>query len=450
MNLVWFRSDLRITDNPALWHACQSGETMGCIFLPIDQWTRYGLGTRKINFVKESALALCVNLKQLNIDLIIKEVASFDEQLIELDKLCAKKSINHIYWNNEYPLDERLRDDKVEQHFNQQNIATHRSQGALIHAPGQILNGQGKMYKVFTPFKKAWMKKVTNTPPAQFSIAKINSLDTQKGAITAGEQAALFSLDRFIGNQITQYHDLRDIPDTDASSKLSAHLSAGTLSPRSLLQSILAFNYGELISANEGVNTWLSQLIWREFYYHIIALNDSLSKYQPYKSETSKLIWNPPTEAFERWKAGKTGVPIVDAGMRQLNQTGWMHNRLRMVTAMYLTKNLFIDWRQGEKYFLNKLIDADFALNNGGWQWSASTGTDAAPYFRVFNPFRQAERFDPEANFIKRYVPELKELPAKVIHSESRLTSLVSSNYPRAIVDTRSSRNKAIAAFKIL
>lgn len=452
MNLVWFRSDLRVIDNSALWNATNSGKTLACCLLPVKQWRGYGLGRRKIEFIKASAQELQTNLAKLNVPLKIIELDSFEQQIAEIKQLCQQQNIKHVFWNNEYPLDERRRDQCLTSDLQTLGIKCHRYDDALILPPGSVTTQQGEIYKVFTPFKKAWLSQVENQP--------IDLLYAQEAAspndgpidqtIKAGEQAGMDALKAFTVDAIEGYQDKRDIPDIKGTSELSAHLSAGTLSPRSCLKYAVEKNNSELSSGSTGISTWISQLIWREFYYHLIATQDSLSKHQPYKPETAKIIWNNDEDALQRWQQGNTGVPIVDAGMRQLNSTGWMHNRVRMITAMYLSKNLFLNWRLGEKYFLSQLVDADFALNNGGWQWSASTGTDSAPYFRVFNPFSQSSRFDPEGSYIKHFVPELRNLPAACLHDDDKLSRTKPDEYPAPMVNIKVSRLRAIEAFKSL
>ena len=213
----------------------------------------------------------------------------------------------------------------------------------------------------------------------------------------------------------------------------------------------LATNDGMIDGVNPGATTWISELVWRDFYNHVLVGFPRVSKHQPFNLKTDSIPWRTSEKDFEAWKNGQTGYPIVDAGMRQLNETGWMHNRLRMVTAMFLTKHLLIDWRMGEKYFMQKLIDGDLAANNGGWQWSASTGTDSVPYFRIFNPFSQSKRFDPEGSFIKRLCPELKEVPAKSLHDAGKLSKSIDElkiEYPGYIVDYQLGRERALKAFK--
>jgi deoxyribodipyrimidine photo-lyase len=439
-NLVWFRSDLRAKDNPALRSAMESGETHACVFLPTTQLRDYGHGERKIHFLQDSCRKLSDDLGKKGVNTSIDEVDYFENQEKAVIDLCLKQDIRQVFWNNEYPLDERSRDRRLQQKLEAIGIQVQRFDGSLILPPNQISTGKGEFYRVFTPFKRAWLSYFESN-----KSGLINNLEP-KGDDTEN----LKRLREFTQNSINSYQSMRDFPAVHGTSHLSASLSAGTISPLRAIAEAIASNQGEVNGGSPEITTWISQLIWREFYYHLIARCDTVSKNQPFVAHTKKLMWNYPEPNLEYWKSGMTGIPIIDAGMRQLEETGWMHNRLRMITAMFLSKNLFIDWRHGEKYFLHHLEDGDFALNNGGWQWSASTGTDAAPYFRVFNPFTQAERFDPDAEFIKRYVPELESLPAKIIHSEVKLAAQRPGNYPRAIVNTSNSRKLAIANFKAL
>lgn len=284
----------------------------------------------------------------------------------------------------------------------------------------------------------------------------------------AGEIAACHRLDQFIANDITEYTVSRDVPSLAATSQLSAYLTIGSISARHCyLQAIKALDSNSDKSKNDDndfnesgdnndINRWISELAWRDFYRHVLVEKPELIRHHAYKKETdSKIPWSYHQKDFAAWCQGKTGVPLVDAAMRCLNATGFMHNRLRMVSAMFLTKDLLIDWRLGERYFMQQLIDGDFASNNGGWQWSASTGTDSAPYFRIMNPFSQAKSHDPDGEFIKTWLPDLKDVPPTILHSEDKLRKELAKNgkfakidYPLPIVEHKAARQLAIAAFK--
>jgi deoxyribodipyrimidine photo-lyase len=261
----------------------------------------------------------------------------------------------------------------------------------------------------------------------------------------AGEDSARQRLNRFVAKPLFLYQAQRDFPALEGTSQLSPYLAAGMISARECFAAALIANNHELDMGNQGAVIWMSELIWRDFYKDILVAVPRVSMNKAFKPETEKLRWRYDEHQLIAWQEGKTGFPIVDAAMRQLNATGWMHNRLRMGVAMFFSKNLFFDWRIGEAYFMSRLIDGDLSANNGGWQWSASTGTDAAPYFRIFNPIRQSERFDPKGDFIRQYCPELASLSSKEIHEPTNRLG-----YPKQIVNLEQSRKDAIAAFKAL
>ena len=264
-----------------------------------------------------------------------------------------------------------------------------------------------------------------------------------------GERAARRRLESFVAKRIERYHATRDLPAINGTSTLSPYLAVGVLSPRQCLEAALAVNNGRLDSGRKGVATWISELVWREFYRHILIGYPRVCMNRPFRLQTESLPWRYDEELFRAWCAGRTGVPIVDAGMRQLVQTGWMHNRVRMIVAMFLAKDLFIDWRWGERHFMRHLVDGDFASNNGGWQWSASTGTDAASYFRILNPFKQSRRYDTNGDYIRRFVPELRDASADELHVPHKHDAL-KKDYPQPIVDHEIVRRSAIEAFRVL
>ena len=338
----------------------------------------------------------------------------------------------------------------------------------MIVPPRVIQTGDGRFYSVFTPYRRVWEKKAidhvdTHRPPGRQPELNIRSSDVPEtiehfdlsscrdDLWPAGEPEAQRRLEKFV-QRIGNYQRARDIPSVNGTSLLSPYLAAGVISPRQCLAAALAVNKGQ-IAGDDGVATWISELAWRDFYTHVLVGFPRVSRHRPFKLKTDQLDWRTDEPNFEAWKQGRTGYPIVDAGMRQLNQTGWMHNRLRMVTAMFLTKHLLIDWRWGEKYFMQHLIDGELAANNGGWQWSASTGTDSVPYFRIFNPFSQSKRFDPDGDFIKELCPELSPIPSAALHDEKKFSAAIAKHgvdYPTYIVDYKQGRERALQAFKNL
>lgn len=324
-----------------------------------------------------------------------------------------------------------------------------------------VKNQQGEYYKKFTPFNKRWRavlaKEIDVTPLKPNSFPNVNteplpnvSLKTEDSShYPAGEDAALSKLGQFVGHSVETYKSGRDRPDQRHTSELSAYLAVGAISPvtaaRALQQFSPEFPYG----LPEGPDTWLTELAWREFYQHLMDFEPRLSKGESFQRETDSIQWRDDEEGFKAWCEGKTGYPIVDAGMRQLKETGWMHNRLRMITANFLVKDLLIDWRKGEAFFMQHLIDGSFPANNGGWQWSASVGTDAVPYFRVFNPVKQSEKFDPQGTYIRKWVKELESVPDKHIHwPHDWLSQSQQNEYCPPIVEHKAARERFLATFK--
>jgi deoxyribodipyrimidine photo-lyase len=355
-------------------------------------------------------------------------------------------------------------------------IETEAHHAGTILPPGSVLTGNGDPYSVFTPFRKRWLSILDrraleplgrprsqqraglddgaerpSAPAAARSELPTGidgvGRDKVRDRFPAGEEEAAGRLARFLQEPARRYDADRDFPAIDGTSTLSPYLAAGVISPRQCLHAAVQANGGRLADGNPGISAWITELIWRDFYRHVVALFPHVSRGQAFRTETDALAWRRSEADLAAWKEGRTGYPLVDAGMRQLNETGWMHNRLRMITAMFLSKHLLLDWREGERWFMNKLVDGDFAANNGGWQWSASTGTDAAPYFRIFNPHTQAKRFDPDGRFIRRWVPELADAPDRSLFDPDKHPV---KGYPRPVVNHRLARQRALEAFKAL
>ncbi len=465
-SICWLRSDLRCQDNTALWNASQLGTVAAVYFATPDQWRDHHLAPVRVDFILRSIVELRRDLNLLGIPLIYRQVDCFADIEEEMCRLADELGCRQVFWNREYAVNERQRDAQVTVALQKQGQEVRVFDDFYILPPGAITKKDGSEYRVYTPYSNAWKARIAHTEielfpqPEKQKMVSLNQGEVPKQISgfengidskcwPAGERNARGKLDHFVGDHLHLYHRERDYPARNITSKLSPYLAVGAISPRQCLHAALTFNKGELDSGSQGATTWIKELIWREFYGHLLAAKPALSKYQPFRPETESIEWRTSEDDFSAWCDGKTGVPLVDAAMRQLNLTGWMHNRLRMVTAMFLTKNLLIDWRKGEQYFMSHLIDGDLASNNGGWQWSASTGTDAAPYFRIFNPFSQAQRFDPKGEFIYNYVPELQNVPAKSLHNPTRLAKDRPSQYPQMIVDLASSRRRAISVFKV-
>ncbi len=468
-NLVWFRRDLRISDNRALTAACNSGCGVNAVYvLTPQQWQQHDESAAKLAFWHACLQKLEADLATLGIGLRLLVAPSFSEVPRALLQLAKSIGATGLYFNNEYECNENARDDAVCATFATAGIKTRRCDDRVLLPPGSVLTGNSSYYTVFTPFLKAWLKKAAETdlaplpapkpPGAALVIEKPASAawhcnsDWRSDLWPAGEAAAQQILQKFAAGRVGEYHQKRDFPGVNGTSLLSPYLAAGILSPR---QCLAALTGGQKNWPAEGSGAWvwLSELVWRDFYAHVLVGFPRVSRGQPFKLQTKALHWNYDPEKLEKWQNGQTGFPIVDAAMRQLRQTGWMHNRLRMIAAMFLSKYLFVDWRLGEKFFMQNLLDGDLAANNGGWQWSASTGTDAVPYFRIFNPFSQSARFDPDGSFIRKFCPELAEVPTPALHDPKKLAAAVSSlkiDYPPLLVDPQKARQQVMAAFKAI
>lgn len=455
--LVWYRRDLRVRDHEALFKACQQHEQVIAWFsITKDQFKKNNISDAQCDLIYFSLNHLKEELSKLNIPLLITNDCDYKGSVEQLKKIIQKEKVSELYLNREDGIWEKERDDSCRKLIQSFNVF----EDQCILKPGTVLNGSGKMFSVFTPFKRKWMECVNIIELKEFKKPKkkdiMYSLKTKSLTLPKYEDSQFKKwfktesqvhrlLNSFIAENLDDYEKNRDFPSIRGTSQLSPYLAVGSISVKQCYLRVMENINSKVIS--KGAETWTSELIWREFYKHLMEAFPRLSKNRNFTQKTETLNWNESEEDFQKWCEGRTGVPLVDAAMRQLNTIGWMHNRLRMVTAMFLTKNLRVDWRKGEAYFMSKLIDGDFAANNGGWQWSASTGCDAVPYFRVFNPISQSKKFDPSGEFIKKYIPELAVLNEKSIH-EPKSLELMTIDYPEPMVDIKISRAEAIAWFK--
>lgn len=461
--LVWFRNDLRCADNAALTAACQQGEPVRACFITTPaQWREHDWSPARLRLVIDHLNALSVELGKLGIPLDVIDSHDFEASIGQLDDYCREHGITTVHLNDEYGVNERRRDRALNKRLSARGLTVHKYRDQTVAPVGTILTQQDEPYSVFTPFSRRWRQWIDDARPTPFPVpapvgeavkptryqGTLDGLDQAPPALVeTGEQAAHRQLTRFVERRAADYKQQRDFPAVDGTSLISPYLASGILSGRQCWQAAQeAFEAGD---RSDGLFTWTTEIAWRDFYINILYHYPRVSMHRAFKPETDTLVWNEPGDALLAWQEGRTGVPIVDAAMRQLRQTGWMHNRLRMITAMFLSKNLFLDWRLGEAWFMANLADGFLASNNGGWQWSASTGTDAAPYFRIFNPATQSERFDPDGDFIRRYVPELAKLDNKRIH-QPWTGGVIPGGYPRPIVDLKESRKEAIARFQAL
>lgn len=456
IKLVWFRQDLRVADNPALFNAVEAGTVIAVYLETTEQRKEHHDSQAKRDFITDNVRLLRDALNQINIPLLYQEVETYQKAVKKILAIAKEYGVDAVYFNNEYPVNEKQRDLEVKNLLESKSIAVFQFDADLMVPPNRVKTQHGDSFKVFTPYKKAWVKlhrKIPLTPTQNpklqnFNIDSIVQVDIpfsssyRSDIWQAGEKAGHDVLEKFI-ERLQKYSSHRDIPSINGTSTLSPYFMAGVISTRQAAWQLYQNYEGD--EEKFYSDAWLSELIWREFYRQIILDKTEVSYGKPFK-ETSKEPWLKTDEAvrrFEAWKKGKTGFPIIDAAMKQLNSTGWMHNRLRMNAAMFLNKLCLVDWRWGEQYFMENLIDGDFASNNGGWQWCSSTGADGAPYFRIMSPLSQSKRFDPDGIFIKKMLPELSELSKKDIHnptSEQRKKL----GYVEPIIDYSQSRKEAL------
>lgn len=470
MHLTWLRSDLRVTDNTALSAASERGPTLALWLISPGQWQAHDDAACKVDFWLRNLREVRQSLDALNIPLLIRKIDTWDDAPEVVLDVCRKHHVQSVHWNEEYGINEARRDAATCKLLKASKVEVHTHLDQLLFRPGTVLTRSGGYFQVFGQFKKNCLEHLHRSLPSMAAPVKRQAptsiksdpiaqhvepfekpADALRKRWPAGEKEAQARLARFTDEIIDDYETLRDLPAREGTSQLSAYLAAGVISPRQCLHAALAHNRGEFDSGSSGVQTWVNELLWREFYKHILTGYPQVSRHRAFRAHTEALPWRNAPKEFEAWQQGRTGFPIIDAAMRQMLATGWMHNRLRMLTAMFLSKNLLIDWRLGERHFMRHLIDGDLAANNGGWQWSASTGTDSVPYFRIFNPVSQSQRFDPKGRFIRQWVPELQDIDDKNIHDPGKCHGLIDANlYPSPIVDLHSSRQRALQAFKEL
>lgn len=459
-HLVWFREDLRTTDHAAFAAACATGDPVTAVFQRTPKtWASFGIGPNRLAYTESLLHALAEQLQKLNVPLYVQNT-EFELASETLLTLCEQLNITHVHFNRQYEILERRRDVAVHQRLTDSGIICLEYDDLCLLPPGSVLTAQGTPYTVFSPFKKRWLEtyqrlaqgpflqprplQVTGLMPSFEPLSITPESDLHRWAVT--EAQAQDRLDAFCNDGLVRYDSHRNSPARAGTSQLSPYLARGLLSPRQCVAAAERALDRPLTEFPTESFGWINELIWRDFYKHLLVAFPRLSKNRAFRPETEALPWRNDSQEIEHFMAGTTGIPIVDAGVLELKTTGWMHNRVRMIVAQFLTKNLLVDWRIGEAFFMRYLIDSDLAANNGGWQWSASTGTDAAPYFRVFNPVSQSETHDPEGLYLTRYLPALSALPAKSRHAPWTASRRV--QYPAPIVDLKATRQRAIDAFK--
>ncbi len=477
--LVWFRRDLRVHDNAALCDALQRCKQVHCVFV-LDRAILDGLprADRRVEFIRETLVELDASLRTLackpQAGLIVLHAAASEA----IPALAATLGTDAVFAAHDYEPLAIARDHAVETALRAQGIAWMTVKDHVIFERREVLTQTGNPYGVFTPYKRAWLARLGDMPPAQhdcqpfaralaerpaaylrdvpslealgFETTNLNAL-----GIVPGEKAA-GKLVKDFWERMDRYGETRDFPAVKGPSYLSVHLRFGTVSIRQLVGLALQ----RQLEGSEGAAVWLGELIWRDFYFQVLA-NFPQVAHDAFKPEYDAIQWEQGEHAqalYGAWCQGATGYPLVDAAMAQLNQTGYMHNRLRMVTGSFLVKHLGIDWRWGERYFAEKLNDFDLSANNGGWQWVSSSGCDAQPYFRIFNPITQSEKFDAQGKFIKRYLPQLAPLNAKQIHAPWKLGALelaaagveLGKSYPRPVIDHAEARALTLQRYAVV
>jgi deoxyribodipyrimidine photo-lyase len=440
--ILWFRRDLRLRDHPALEAAAKKGPVTP-LFVLDDLLLRTNEGPRTA-FMLRTLRALDQDLRTQGGRLTVLSGRPQDV----LPRLVAQIGASEVHISEDFAPYGRARDQQVEKALGQVPLVRTGSPYAV--SPGQVVKSDGTPFKVFSPFYRAWSERGWHSPstsdPAKIDWHPLNGMDipadppASADLFEAGEAAAQRTWKAFQENDLRRYTKERNRPDLDSSSHMSPHLKFGAIHPRTMLSDL-----------GNSDDAYQRQLCWREFYAAVLHFWPK-SAYEYFQPQLEKMKFDTGPKADERfaaWQRGETGFPIVDAGMRQLQQIGWMHNRLRLVVASFLVKDLHIDWRRGAKHFMGHLVDGDLANNQHGWQWTAGTGTDPAPFFRIFNPTLQAKKFDPNGDYVRRYVPELKSLSADEIHEPWKLPA-PPADYPAPIVDHDAERKESLARYEAL
>ncbi len=461
--IVWFRRDLRLLDNPALSAALASGRpVLGAYILDRDGF--FAAGGAQRWFLAGALESLSRGLSEIGVDLIIREGGEKDTIL----SLSRAANAAAVYWNRRYARAEIESDQQIKGHLKKSGLEAHSFNGALLREPFEIKSKTGGPYRVYTPFWNTLRaigpgRREVGAPGPQKRITHSFSSDRLEDwrlrpttpnwakefadEWRIGEQEAAGRLDAFLGGPAARYGEERNLPGIRGTSQLSPYLALGVISPLTIWNRTERAISERMIPEGEGLK-FLSEIGWREFAYHLLYHNPTMPT-APLRAQFEHFPWRDDEAAFGAWTRGETGVPIIDAGMRELWRTGWMHNRVRMIVASFLVKNLLVPWQKGERWFWETLVDADPANNAASWQWVAGCGADAAPYFRIFNPVSQGEKFDPNGDYVRRFVPELARLPAAEIHAPWKApTAIRPGDYPAPIIDLDQTRKRALEAYQ--
>lgn len=466
----WLRRDLRLDDNSALAGALAAADETLPVFVLDDHLLGSArLRGARIAWMLEGLRALDADLRERGSSLIVRR----GDPATELSALCLEAGASAVFFNRDISPYARRRDEAVVRALAAVGVEARSFHDATLCEPGELVSGRGAPYQVFSAFRRAWLalpKPIAlplDARPGAFvhagivstlpipSPAELGCVPAASPIVAAGERQALSRLASFIAGPIHAYAAQRDRLDLDGTSRLSPYLRWGMLGPRRCYWSAAcALEVATDEASRRGVSVWIDELIWREFFADVLAAHPS-SVRRALRPVYDAIVWEQRDDWLEAWAEGRTGYPIVDAAMRQMRATGWMHNRARMIVASFLCKDLLMDWRRGEAVFMRSLLDGDVASNVGNWQWTAGTGADAAPYFRVFNPTAQGQRFDPQGQYIRRWVPELADVPTNLMHTPERMTPrqqretgcVLGRDYPSPIVDHAAQRQRALAMY---
>ncbi|AYG96318.1 deoxyribodipyrimidine photo-lyase [Brevundimonas naejangsanensis] len=468
--ILWFRRDLRLGDNPALAAAIDTGRPILPVYILDEGGEGRRPGAASRWWLDKSLRALDVALRRRGGRLILRR----GDSEAELRRLIDQTGADQVFMNRRFEPEAFIRDADIAHALKAEGIACHGFNGSLLARPGAVLTGAGKPYRVFTPFLKALLQAAPDrlATPAPETLATPEGLagedidawglhptapDWSQGFDwTPGEAGAAAALSAFIEGGLADYAVGRDVPGRRGTSRLSPHLHWGEISPRSVVRAVRAAAAQGRVAPAQA-DKFVAEIGWREFSAHLLHQFPYMAE-RAFRPEFDAMPWRTDPEGLAAWKKGRTGYPLVDAGMRELWATGWMHNRVRMVAASFLVKHLLIDWREGEAWFWDTLVDADLASNVQNWQWVAGSGADAAPYFRIFNPVAQGEKFDPAGRYVRRWVPELRALPGRWLHAPWTAPAAVQAEagvrlgrtYPRPIVDHAAARARALDALKAI
>jgi deoxyribodipyrimidine photo-lyase len=455
----WFRRDLRIADNAALHHATKRGvPVIPAYFLSNWHGSHVWTGANRQHFLCGCLVSLARNLEALGGRLIIRR----GDPVQGLRELIRETGAAALYFNADPDPFGKQVEKRLLKLCAEIGIECHVHADVALHTPDEVLTQGGQPYKVYTPYSRNWLalpkpspvgKPATLSTPLEISSLPLPTVahwgleEPAARVLEPGERAARDRLKQAISGKIQAYAAKRDLPAADATSRLSQDLRFGLLSIRTVFAECMKARAKADVPGRAGIDIYIKELAWREFYFSILHHFPNVLD-EEFNADWRGLPWDEPDERFELWKQGRTGFPIIDAGMRELLATGFMHNRVRMITAMFLTKDLHIDWKLGESHFMKHLVDGEIASNNGGWQWSAGTGADAAPYFRIQNPWSQTARYDSGGAYIKRWVPELADAHPSLFMEPPKDGRPIAPGYPLPCLDHKTERERTLAIFK--